>query len=162
MPVPTQIAYAAYNYQLNAGLLKKSFDGLTPEEWLRRPSESSNHLLWIVGHVVWARGALLGFLGSPWSTPWLPLFARGAKLDPSAAYPTPQQAALALEDVSARLTAALEAATEESLSQPSPERIPSADGKIAGLVDFLSFHDSYHVGQAAYLRCWLGHDGVAG
>ncbi len=162
MPVPSSIAAAAVSFQQNSDLLRKSFEGLTAEEWLRRPSDSSNHLLWIAGHVIWARGVVLGFLGAEWSRPWLPLFARGAKLDDSAEYPTPEEAALAWREVSARLATAMEEVSEDTLSKPSPERIPSADGKITGLVGFLAYHETYHVGQAAYLRRWLGHDGVAG
>jgi hypothetical protein len=30
------------------------------------------------------------------------------------------------------------------------------------MVGFLAFHEAYHVGQAAYLRRWLGHDGPVG
>jgi uncharacterized damage-inducible protein DinB len=118
--------------------------------------------LWIVGHVVWARSVTLGFLGSAWTTPWLPLFARGAKLADSAECPTPEEIALAWEEASARLTAAMEEVSEDTLSAPSPERIPSADGKISGLVNFLANHETYHLGQAAYLRCWMGHEGITG
>lgn len=162
MPFPSQIANAAHSFQMNDDLLKKGFEGLTPEEWLRRPNDSSNHLLWIAGHVIWARGRVLEFLGTEWSRPWLPLFSRGAKLVDSAEYPTPQEATLALQEVTAALTAAMEGASEETLSKPAPERIPSADGKISGLVGFLAYHETYHVGQVAYLRSWLGHGGVAG
>ena len=162
MPVAHQIANAAYSFQFNDGLFKKGIEGLTPEEWLRRPNDSSNHLLWIAGHVIWARGLAIGFLGSEWSRPWLPLFARGAKLDASAGYPSPEEAALAWQEVSGRLAEAMEGATEETLSKPSPEGIPSADGKIGGLIGFLAYHETYHVGQVAYLRSWLGHTGVAG
>jgi hypothetical protein len=162
MPIPSQIAAAAHTFQFNAGLFKKGFEGLTPEEWLRRPNDKSNHMLWIFGHVIWARGVTLGFLGSEYTKPWFPLFARGAKLDESAAYPTPEEANAAWEEVSARLTAAIEGASEEVLSKPSPPGIPSADGKVSGLVGFLANHETYHVGQVGYLRSFLGHEGVAG
>jgi hypothetical protein len=162
MPVLSQIANAASSYRQNESMLRKSFEGLTTEEWLRRPNESSNHLLWIAGHVIWARGVALGFLGSEWSRPWLPLFARGSKLVDSAQYPTPEEIALAGQEISERLTTAMEEASEETLSKPSPEKIPSADGKISGVLNFLAWHEAYHVGQAAYVRCWLGHSGVAG
>ncbi len=162
MPIPSQITDAANTFQFNAGLFKKGFDGLTREEWLRRPNDKSNHLLWIFCHAIWARGVTLGFLGSEYSKPWFPLFARGAKLDESAQYPTPEEASAAWEEVSTRLTSAMEGASEEVLSKPSPQGIPSADGKISGLVGFLANHETYHVGQVGYLRSWLGHEGVAG
>lgn len=162
MPVPSQIANAANSFQMNAGLFKKSTEGLTPEEWLRRPNDKSNHMLWIFGHVIWARSVTLKFLGSEYSQPWFPLFARGAKLDESAQYPTPDEARAAWEEVSAQLASAMENVSEDVLAKPGPAGIPSPDGKVSGVVAFLAHHETYHVGQTAYLRCYLGHEGVAG
>jgi uncharacterized damage-inducible protein DinB len=162
MPVVLQIANAAYSFHVNEKLLNDSAAGLTAEEWLRRPNDSSNHLLWIVGHVLWARGRALSFLGVEWSRSWGPLFARGAKLADAAEYPEPEEILLALEEVSAKLAAALEAASDDTLSKPAPQGIPSADGKIGGLINFFAHHETYHVGQVAYLRSWLGHGGLRG
>jgi len=162
MPVPSQLSIAAYSFKSNTNLLQKSFDGLTAEEWLHRPNGSSNHLLWVVGHVLWARGAVLGLLGSPWTSPSAALFARGVKVEDAGKYPAPEELSAALSDSSARLTAALEGASEEELAKPGPEKIPSVDGTVGGVVSFLAFHETTHVGQAAYLRAYLGHPGVMG
>ncbi|MGA3345052.1 MAG: DinB family protein [Terracidiphilus sp.] len=162
MPIPSQIANAANSFQLNADLFKKSTDGLTAEEWLRRPNDKSNHILWIFGHVIWARGVVLKFLGSEYSQPWFPLFARGAKLDEAAVYPTPEEATAAWQEVSAQLATAMEGVSEDVLSKQGPPGIPSPDGKVSGVVNFLAHHETYHVGQTAYLRSWLGHGGIVG
>jgi uncharacterized damage-inducible protein DinB len=162
MPIATALTTAASIYQQNDRMLAKSFEGLTPEEWQSRPNATSNSVLWIAGHVVWARSSALKFLGTSWSRPWLPLFARGAKPGASAEYPSPEEIVLAWNDAKARLTTALDQATDEVLSSAAPEKSPSFDGKIGGMVSFLAFHEAYHVGQVAYLRCWLGHKGVAG
>lgn len=162
MQIATQIANAAASYRQNAAMLDKSVAGLSADEWRTRPNDHSNAMLWIVGHIVWARSRSLQFLGSSWTRPWLPLFARGAKLVDSPEYPTPEEVVLAWKDVGACLTSALESADAETLSAPAPEKSPSFDGKISGMVSFLAFHETYHVGQAAYLRRWLGHDQVGG
>jgi uncharacterized damage-inducible protein DinB len=162
MPVPSTIANAAASYQQNAQILDKSFDGLTPEEWQARPNGSTNPMLWIAGHIVWSRATTLQFLGAPWSRPWLPLFARGAKLLEPSEYPTTEEVLAAWSEVKASLSSAMEGATEEALAAPGPEKIPSLDGKMSGLVGFLAFHETYHVGQAAYLRRYLGHGQVLG
>ena len=161
MPIPGSIAVSAINYNMNADFLKKNVEGLTDEEWLRRPG-GANHLLWIVGHVCWTRGMLLKRLGDDWSKPWFAHFARGAKLDESAAYPTPEEAKLALDESSERLNAAMESVSEEALAAPSTQGPPSADGKVSGVVNFLALHETYHIGQISYLRSWLGHPGVMG
>ena len=89
MPVPTVIANAAENYRFNSDFLLKMVQDLTPEEWLRRPDEKLNHIAWIVGHVIWARKAVLTRLGAEWSQPWLSSFARGVKCNDVAAFPPP-------------------------------------------------------------------------
>jgi uncharacterized damage-inducible protein DinB len=162
MPVATEISPAAVTYRQNGEMLVKSWQGLTPEEWLKHPGESSNHLLWIVGHLVYCRSVLLGVLGTPWSRPWLPLFRRGAKVVDASEYPSSEEITSAWQEVSAATAPALEQASEAVLSAPPPGKLPSFDGKTSGSVAFFAFHETYHVGQAAYLRCWLGHEGVAG
>ena len=62
-----------------------------------------------------------------------------------------------------RLNAALEAASDELLDTPAPQPgPPSADGKLSGVVNFMALHETYHVGQASYIRSWLGKPGVMG
>jgi uncharacterized damage-inducible protein DinB len=162
MPVAAELTTAASIYKQNEKMLSKSFEGLTREEWQSRPNATSNSLLWIAGHVVWSRSLALKFLGTTWSRPWLELFARGAKPASPAECPSPEEIVLAWNDAKAQLTTALDEASEEVLSSAAPEKSPSFDGKMSGMVSFLAFHEAYHVGQVAYLRCWLGHKGVAG
>jgi uncharacterized damage-inducible protein DinB len=161
MPVPASIAIAAVNFHQNDTFLRKNLEGLADEEWLRRPGGSANHLMWIVGHLSWARSALLKRLGHDWSHPSLALSARGAKPEPSA-WPTPQEALAVWSDSCARVAAALESVTEEALAVPSTQGPPSHDGKVSGVVNFLAYHETYHLGQISYIRSWLGHPGVMG
>lgn len=162
MPVPSQIHTAAHAFRQNGALLAKSIDGLTAEEWLTSPKETSNPPLWILGHLVWARAMAVKLLGSTWERPWLPLFARGAKMPAVPECPSHEEVLLGWQDVTASLTAALEGASDEVLGAAAPEKSPSFDGKISGMVTFLAFHEAYHVGQAAYLRRWMGPGRIVG
>ena len=162
MPIPGSIAIAAVSFNQNANILKKNLDGLTDEEWTCKPDGAANDILWIVGHVTWARSAVLKRLGEDWSKPWFAHFGRGAKPDSSAAYPTPEEALLAWDESSARLNAAMESVPEEVLAAPATNGPPSADGKVSGTINFLAYHETYHIGQASYLRGWLGHPGIMG
>lgn len=162
MPAEGRIAAATHTFRMNAGMLERSFGDLERQEWLRRPAEWSNPVLWIVGHMIWGRSRVLAMLGEEWSRPWLPLFARGATLADDSQYPAPEEMMAAWHDVTAHLSAALDAAPAEALAAPVGEKSPSYDGTVGGMITFLAFHESYHVGQVAYLRCWLGHDGAVG
>jgi uncharacterized damage-inducible protein DinB len=162
MPIASELATAAHIYRVNEALLPKSIAGLTPEELQRRPNSTSNSMLWIVGHTVWARSMAIKLLGSSWDVPWLPLFARGEKPPEQSEYPQIDEMVLGWKAASANLTTALEQVPAEVLCAPAPEKSPSFDGKNCGMVCFLAYHEAYHVGQAAYLRRWLGHEGVTG
>ena len=162
MPVPDAIATAAVSFKYNADFLKKNVDGLTDEEWTRCPDGCANHILWIVGHLTWARSALLKRLGQDWSKPWFSHFGRGAKPAEGVAFPTPAEAKLAWDESTAVLNAAMESVSEEALAVPSTQGPPSPDGKVSGVVNFLAYHETYHIGQISYLRSWLGHKGVMG
>jgi len=162
MPVPAVVATAAANYRFNSDFLVRMVQDLSPEEWLNRPNEKANHITWIVGHVTWTRKMLLGWLGTEWSQPWLDLFARGVKCEDGAAYPSPDALMDAWREVSGVLATTLDSVSEDVLSQPVTKGPPSADGKVSGVVNFLAIHETYHVGQASYLRGWMGHKGLMG
>jgi hypothetical protein len=163
MPVAPQIAAAAAMFRQNGIFLPKSFEGTTAEEWNRRPNETSNSLLWEVGHIIWARGRTLHFLGVEWSKPWLNEFARGKSATEATHYPSAEELVAGWNDVSTKLAAALESASVELLSAPIPEKAPpSFDGAVSGIISFLAFHETYHVGKAAYVSRWLGHPQIMG
>ena len=162
MPVASQIAHAAGSFRMNGGLLDKSIEGLTADEWHRRPGDCANSMIWVAGHIVWARHRVLFFLGKEWSRPWLPVFVRGSNAADTGLYPSPQELTYAWHDVKVVLTATLKEISADALSVPGPEKLPSFDGMLSGAVSFMAWHETYHVGQAGYLRRLLGHEQVAG
>ncbi len=160
MPVPALIAVSAENYRFNSDLLAKMVKELSPEEWLSRPNNKSNHITWIVGHMTWSRREVLFRLGAQWSRPWLDSFTIGARCDSNADYPSPGALMDAWRDVSALLASAFESVSEDVLSQPCPKGPPTPDGKTSGAVKYLAIHETYHMGQVSFLRGWLGHNGI--
>ncbi len=81
-------------------------------------------------------------------------------MDAATEYPTPEVLLDAWREVSKLLAAGLEDVTDETLALP--QGAPSTDGKMSGTVNFLAMHETYHLGQASYLRCWMGHKGPMG
>jgi uncharacterized damage-inducible protein DinB len=161
MPVPAVIEAAAQNYRFNEKFLADTVKDLSEEEWHRRPNDTMNDVAWIVGHVIWARKMLLARLGTEWSQPWLNDFARGGKCD-AAACPSPETLLAAWNETSSVLASTFENVSEDVVAQPAKNGPPSADGKVSGIVNFLAIHETYHIGQASYVRSWLGHKGIMG
>jgi uncharacterized damage-inducible protein DinB len=64
--------------------------------------------------------------------------------------------------VNAKLYAALAALTDADLAKPSTRPFTPAVKTLADQIAFLTMHDTYHVGQLAYVRKALGLPGVVG
>jgi len=149
-------------YKTNTEIVNRAIAGIEPEHWLKQPGDDSNHLLWMLGHVVVHRGLVLKYLGVDWDTSWAPLFARGAERGDADKYPTTEEMQAAWQQVSATLSAALKEASAEVLNKEAPKGPLSFDGKLSGSVAFLALHDSYHTGQISFLRKWLGYGQTVG
>ena len=147
-------------YQTSDGLYLKALDGLDPEQALRRPSEQSNPLLWIAGHLAWTRARICGLLGETVEFRWPEAFARGARPGETAGLPSLDELRQTWREVSARMMQRLDALTEAELAATAPRPMPIPDRTIRGAVTFLAFHEGYHVGQMAFIRKWLGFPGL--
>ena len=88
--------------------------------------------------------------------------ARFIGTNEDATYPTPEALLALLNDSATALDTSLSALTPEALAAPAPPGPPSQDGKVSGFIGVLAWHETYHVGQIAYLRSWLGLSGVFG
>jgi uncharacterized damage-inducible protein DinB len=149
-------------FRANTDIISKAIAGVGPEDWFRKPGDDSNHLMWLLGHVVVHRGMVLKNLGQQWESSWMPLFARGSQQADETKYPTVDEMREAWSQMSEQLKTALRAASPDVLAQPAPEGPPSFDKKISGTVAFFAFHDTYHTGQISFLRKWLGYGQTIG
>ncbi len=163
MSLSPRLAVASQSFNMNASFMKQSLSGLNAEDWCKRPNDHTNNLCWLVGHVAWARTMVLARLGQQWTMPWMPLYARGTKCVETSEAPTPEALMETWNESCCRLNTALESASDELLDTPAPQPgPPSADGKLSGVINFMALHETYHVGQVAYVRSFLGHAGVMG
>jgi len=148
-------------FSFNEPFVYQALDGLTDEELWRAPSERNNGMLWVAGHVVQTRAMVLGFLGDPVDTGWGKLFDRGAALVDPSQYPSRQEIERVMREVSPRLRAKLTSVTDHVLTRPATMQVPGTK-TVADELAFFALHDSYHIGQLAYVRKSLGYPGLAG
>ena len=149
-------------FRTNTDIINKAIADVRPEDWFRTPGDDSNHLMWLLGHVVVHRGQVLKTIGVDWNRSWAPLFARGAQRGDDAEYPTVDEMRAAWDEISEQLKGALREPAADVLTQPAPEGPPSFDKKLSGTVAFYAFHDTYHTGQVSFLRKWLGYGQTIG
>jgi uncharacterized damage-inducible protein DinB len=165
MTTTTRSAVAApiaMMFRINQSLLARALDRLTDDELWRQTTEKSNPMLWIAGHVVQTRAAILELLGDPFDTGWGDLFKRGAALQDRARYPSPPDIDPVMRDITARLHTKLAALDDQQLASPATgPALPGAQ-TVADQIAFFAFHEAYHVGQLAYIRKALGYSALVG
>jgi DinB family protein len=149
-------------FRTNTEIVNRAIAGVPQEDWFRKPGDDSNHLMWVMGHLIVHRGRTLNVLGVDWNSSWAPLFARGAERVGDDEYPSSDEMRAAWENVSTELIRAVREAPKDLLDQSPPKGPLSFDGKLSGTVAFFAFHDAYHAGQVSYLRKWLGHGQTIG
>ena len=156
------VAPLALIFTVNDSLAARSFEKVTDEEIWHRPTDKSNPMLWIFGHMVNTRAAMLKMLGEPFDTGWGDLFDRGAGLHDPARYPAREAVQNVARDVNSRLYAKLASLTDGELASPATRSFTPAVKTVTDQIAFLVMHDTYHVGQLAYVRKAIGHTGVVG
>jgi uncharacterized damage-inducible protein DinB len=82
--------------------------------------------------------------------------ADAKSIDEIRSWATLDQVRAAWIAVSAHLLGVLESVGTEELDRPQAHRFPCSDTTALGMVAFLTQHDSYHIGQAAFVRRQLG------
>jgi len=149
-------------FRTNTEIVNRAIAGVPQEDWFRKPGNDSNHLMWVVGHLIVHRGRTLNVLGVDWNSSWAPLFVRGAERVADDEYPSSDEMRAEWKNVSTELIRAVREAPQALLDQSPPKGPLSFDGKLSGAVAFYAFHDAYHAGQVSYLRKWLGHGQTIG
>ena len=135
-------------FRINDDLLPQALAGLGPEQLWHRLRDKTNPMLWLVGHVAQTRADMLALMGNPFDTGWAGLFARGSSVGNPEKHPSIEEIQRVLSQTNQKIYATLESLKQDQLS---------AD-QLAGF----ALHDSYHLGQLAYIRKGLGHSAIAG
>jgi uncharacterized damage-inducible protein DinB len=149
-------------FRTNTDIINKAIADVRTEDWFRTPGDDSNHMMWLLGHVVVHRGQVLKVLGVDWKSLWASLFAPGSQRVDEAEYPTVDEMRAAWDEISEQLKTALREPAPEVLTKTAPQGAPSFDKTMSGTVAFYAFHDTYHTGQVSFLRKWLGYGQTIG
>jgi DinB superfamily len=142
--------------KMNTRLFLSAIDGITEEQAKDRISDHNNPVCWLAVHTVWARYNICGLLGMPPAkNPYAGLFENFKPFDTSYQYPSLADAKAEWQKASDLLNEALAAVTEEHLAADSPLKSPIGDFTFGGTVAFLAQHESYDIGQIAFLKKYL-------
>ena len=147
---------------MNTRLFLSALDGVSDEQAKERISNHNNPLNWLAAHTVWARYNTCAMLGKPAAkNPYDGLFENFKPFDPAANYGTVADAKAEWEKASTLLKEALASVTEEHLTADSPLKSPIGDFTFGGTVTFLAQHESYDIGQIAFLKKYFTKEAMS-
>jgi uncharacterized damage-inducible protein DinB len=141
---------------LNTDLLLNAVDGLTDTEAQHRLPGGGNSVAFLAAHLTDSRHFLASRLGHPLPNPLSRYLADAKSIDEIRSWATLDQVRAAWISISAHLLTVLQSLGAAELDRPDAHRFPCDDTTGLGLVAFLTQHDSYHIGQVAFVRRQLG------
>jgi hypothetical protein len=139
-------------FNLNTRLFLNALEGITENQAKERISNHNNPVSWLAAHTVWARYNTLAMLGKPAKNPYDGLFEGFKPFDAATDYGTLAKAKAEWNKASELLKEALASVTEEHLAADCPLKSPIGDFSFGGTVSFLAQHESYDIGQIAFLK----------
>ena len=146
------IAYVEDIFSLNDRLFINALEGLSDEDIQKRISEHNNPINWIATHTVWARFNACLFLGKSVKNPYSGLFENFKAYDASMPLPSLAEIKDKWRNATELLKQAFTEVTDEQLAADSPIKNPIGDFSNAGTLAFLAQHESYDIGQIAFLK----------
>ena len=142
--------------QLNSRLLRNCLAGVDDDLARRRPNEHTNNLAFLGMHLVDVRAFAARFLGGETQSPFKELLDPIRSIDELQKYPSVDEILSAWESSEAPVVARLQALTASELDSACEPRFPLGEGTRFDGCTFLVEHESYHLGQMALLRRFLG------
>ncbi len=146
----------SFQFRLNAMSLAMNLKGMTEEHAHVLPPNGGNNALWILGHLVHTRRALMGLLGLDTTT------LNGVPLDRFARYSerleeteTPVEMGTLtrlFEESQQVIESAIDGMDDRGLDSALPEPGPLGAKTVGELASAIQFHEAYHIGQIGLLR----------
>lgn len=155
------LQYCELILNLNERLFFNTLAGVTEEQADHRISGHNNPLRWIAAHTVSARYNMLMFLGKPGNNPYSHLFANFKAFDNALKYPSLAEIKAEWQSATTLLKDALKSVSEEHLQADSPLKSPIGDLTNGGTFAFMIQHESYDVGQLAFLKKFLTKEAMS-
>lgn len=138
---------------MNTRLFNNALEGITEAQATERISAHSNSLIWLYTHTVWGRYLICDVLGRPVAkNPYKGMFENFKPFDPADKYQKLDEVKAEWKRSTELLNEALTSVTEEYLAADCSFKSPIDDVTNAGTLAFLVQHESYDIGQMAFLK----------
>lgn len=156
------VAPLAEIYKTNTNLFFGSINDISDSDMITRPNNKGNSLHWIAGHLVTCRYHVTKLIGLKEDCPWGELMDYGASIKDQSEYPPLSEIKDVWTSITDKLIKRLGELTDSELQEKVTYDFPTNDKTVLGGIAFLALHDSYHVGQIAYIRNLLDYKSLTG
>lgn len=144
-------------FMLNNKLFVNTLNGMEQKDAVKRVSEHTNSVMFIACHVTDARYYMLNFLGEEIENPLRNILGNASSVEEVKEYPSLEEIRLYWKQTIPMLDSKLSIITDSDLSQQSKINFPIEGTDVLSAITFLTEHESYHIGQMAFLRKYLGY-----
>ena len=146
---------------MNERLFINALAGVTDEQAKERISGHNNPLNWLATHTVWARYNMAMLLGKPGDNAYNGMFENFKPFDDTMKFDPLEKIKEEWNKASALLREGFASVSEEHLASDSPLKSPIGDFTIGGTIAFLAQHESYDIGQIAFLKKYLTKEAMS-
>ena len=146
---------------MNERLFINALAGVTDEQAKERISGHNNPLNWLATHTAWARYNMAMLLGKPGDNPYNGMFENFKPFDDTMKFDPLEKIKEEWNKASALLREGFSSVSEEHLASDSPLKSPIGDFTIGGTIAFLAQHESYDIGQIAFLKKYLTKEAMS-
>ncbi len=138
----------------------KLVQDIPPDKLTYQPASSTNHALWVLGHLACTDNYFLTSLAKlepVIEESWNKLFGMGSEpTDDPQRYPSPDEVKAGLEKARTALAAWFQSMDEHQLLSPLPDEMSSFAPNFAALMCSIAWHEGFHAGQLSAVRRSLG------
>ncbi len=148
--------------QRNYGVIQRQINGITHQQSLLQPPFRGNCLNWVLGHLVMSRQRILIMTEQPnvWTQEQCDRYERGSEpiIDGKDALPF-EKIVADLTTTQERIQSWLEICSPDDLNvEIIPHKIPADAAPRWDWMEFLLWHEAYHLGNLEMLRQLAGTD----
>ncbi|MEX6687709.1 DinB family protein [Danxiaibacter flavus] len=137
---------------LNERLFLNTLEGFTEDLAKERISDHNNPVIWIATHTAWARFNMSMLLGKPITNPYAGMFENFRPYSESDQFPSLEKLKADWHNASEHVKGAIQNVTPEQLETDAQRGNPIGDSTNGGTLAFLVQHESYSIGQLAFLK----------
>lgn len=143
-------------FYINTKLFINCMEGVTQELFLKRTDANINNIAFLASHLLDARFFMGSIAGLQLVNPFKEIFDRIKSPDQIDEFPRAEEIINVWKEISLPIESRFKEITEAELLEEGPIQLPLSERTVLGGLTFFIQHESYHIGQIALLRKFLG------